>query len=99
MDRVWSIDEKIRAVLPQKPSDIARAFYGDTITFDADNLELAVKRFGTDRIVAGSDYPFAIMEIQPGAVIDTVASFDDATRTALRAGNARRLLAVPVSRG
>lgn len=93
LDRVWSIDEKIRAVLPQKPSEIARAFYGDTITFDADNLELAVKRFGTDKILAGSDYPFAIMEIQPGAVIDTVTSFDDATRSALRYGNAHRLLA------
>jgi hypothetical protein len=32
------------------------------------------------------------MEVPPGAVIDTVASFDDATRAALRSGNARRLL-------
>lgn len=92
LDRVWSIDEKIRAVLPHKPSEAARAFYGDTLTFDADNLALVVKRLGADRLMAGSDYPFAVMEVPPGAVIDTVASFDDATRAALRSGNARRLL-------
>jgi aminocarboxymuconate-semialdehyde decarboxylase len=92
LDRVWSIDAKIRAVLPQKPSAVARAFYGDTLTFDADNLALVVKRLGADRLVAGSDYPFAVMEVPPGAVIDDVPAFDDATRTALRYGNARRLL-------
>jgi aminocarboxymuconate-semialdehyde decarboxylase len=92
LDRLWHIDEKIRAVLPQTPSETARAFYGDTLTFDADNLALVAKRFGSDHLLAGSDYPFAVMEIPPGAVIDTVASFDAATREALRSGNARRLL-------
>jgi aminocarboxymuconate-semialdehyde decarboxylase len=92
LDRVWSIDEKIRAVLPQKPSQVARAFYGDTLTFDADNLALVVKRFGADRLVVGSDYPFAVMEVPPGGVVDDVASFDDPTRALLRSGNARRLL-------
>lgn len=92
LDRLWSIDEQIRAALPKRPSETARAYYGDTLVFDAENLELVAKRFGTDHLVAGSDYPFAVMEDPPGAVIATVASFDDATRTALRSGNARRLL-------
>jgi len=92
LDRVWDIDEKIQAVLPAKPSEMARAFYGDTLTFDAENLALAAKRLGTGHILAGSDYPFAIMEDWPGSVVDTVASFDDDTRTAMRFGNARRLL-------
>jgi aminocarboxymuconate-semialdehyde decarboxylase len=92
LDRLWNIDAKIRAALPQKPSETARAFYGDTLTFDAENLALVAKRFGSDHLVAGSDYPFAVMEDPPGAVIATVASFDEATRTALRSGNARRLL-------
>jgi aminocarboxymuconate-semialdehyde decarboxylase len=92
LDRVWSIDPEIQAALPVKPSVAARAFYGDTITFDADNLALVAKRFGADHLVVGSDYPFAIMEEPPGAVVATVASFDEATRAALRSGNARRLL-------
>jgi aminocarboxymuconate-semialdehyde decarboxylase len=91
LDRIWSIDEKIQAVLPKRPSEVARAFYGDTLTFDAENLALVAKRFGSDHLVAGSDYPFAVMEDPPGAVISTT-SFDDATRTALRSGNAQRLL-------
>ena len=92
LDRVWSIDEKIQAALPQKPSVVARAFYGDTLTFDAENLALVVKRFGADHLMVGSDYPFAVMEIPPGAVVDDVSSFDDATRVALRSENARHLL-------
>ena len=92
LNRLWDIDEKIRAVLPVKPSEGARAFYGDTLTFDADNLALVAKRFGSDHLVVGSDYPFAVMEIPPGNVIGTVTSFDDATRDAMRLGNAKRLL-------
>jgi aminocarboxymuconate-semialdehyde decarboxylase len=92
LDRLWSIDEKIQAALPKRPSETARAFYGDTLVFDADNLALVAKRFGSDHLVAGSDYPFAVMEDPPGAVIATVSSFDDATRLALRSGNARGLL-------
>jgi aminocarboxymuconate-semialdehyde decarboxylase len=92
LDRLWNIDEKIRAVLPKCPSETARAFYGDTLTFDADNLALVAKRFGSDHLVVGSDYPFAVMEDPPGAVVATVTSFDDATRAALRSGNSRRLL-------
>jgi aminocarboxymuconate-semialdehyde decarboxylase len=92
LDRVWSIDERIQAALPQKPSEMARAFYGDTITFDADNLALVAKRLGAEHLLVGSDYPFAIMEESPGSVVDTVAAFDAPTRAALRYGNARRLL-------
>jgi aminocarboxymuconate-semialdehyde decarboxylase len=92
LDRVWGIEEAIQAALPEKPSVAARNFYGDTLTFDAENLALVAKRFGTDHLVVGSDYPFAIMEDPPGAVVVTVAAFDEATRAALRSGNARRLL-------
>jgi aminocarboxymuconate-semialdehyde decarboxylase len=92
LDRIWNIDEKIRAVLPACPSATARAFYADTLVFDPDNLALVAKRFGSDHLVVGSDYPFAVMEDPPGAVVATVASFDDATRSALRSGNAKRLL-------
>ena len=91
LDRVWSIDEKIRAVLPQRPSEVARSFYGDTLTFDPDNLAFAAKRFGSDHLVVGSDYPFAIMEVPPGAVLGA-APFDEATKTAMRYDNAQRLL-------
>ena len=92
LDRVWAIDEKIQAVLPKRPSEMARAFYGDTITFDADNLALVAKRLGPEHLLVGSDYPFAIMEETPGSVLDTVATFDHPARAAMRYGNARRLL-------
>jgi len=42
-------------------------------------------------VLAGSDYPFAIMDTDPAASIDA-AAFDAPTRAALRSGNARRWL-------
>ncbi len=92
LNRVWDMNESIRTQMPVRPSDAARAFHVDTLTFDAENLALVAKRFGTSQVVVGSDYPFAIMEDPPGAVVDAVTSFDDATRSALRSDNARRLL-------
>jgi aminocarboxymuconate-semialdehyde decarboxylase len=92
LDRVWAIDEKIQAVLPKKPSEMARAFYGDTLTFDAENLAMVAKRLGAEHLLVGSDYPFAIMEETPGSIVDAVATFDERTRAAMRYGNARRLL-------
>ena len=69
-----------------------RGFYCDTLTFDAVNLELVAKRIGTDHMMVGSDYPFAVMEDPPGAVLDDVA-FDEATKwIRMRAGNFRRLV-------
>jgi aminocarboxymuconate-semialdehyde decarboxylase len=70
LDRLWDIDEKIRALLPVKPSEGARAFYGDTLTFDADNLALVAKRIGSDHLMVGSDYPVAVMEIPPATSLE-----------------------------
>jgi len=99
LDRVWDLNESIRQEMPTRPSEAARALYCDTLTFDPENLALVAKRLGTSHIVAGSDYPFAIMEDPPGAVIAGVRAFDDAAREALRSGNALRLLQITSPHG
>jgi aminocarboxymuconate-semialdehyde decarboxylase len=92
LDRIWTVSERVREALPTKPSAAARAFYCDTLTFDAENLAVVARRIGAEHLVIGSDYPFVVMEDPPGAVIDTVPEFDDAIRKGLRRDNALRLL-------
>jgi aminocarboxymuconate-semialdehyde decarboxylase len=81
----------VRDALAGDPLTEARRLWIDDLVYDAATLRHLVAVFGVDRVMAGSDYPFSIMDAEPAASIDA-ASFDAATRAALRAGNARRWL-------
>jgi aminocarboxymuconate-semialdehyde decarboxylase len=81
----------VRGVLPVDPLIDARRLWIDDLVYDAATLRHLVAVFGADRVMAGSDYPFTIMDLDPAASIDA-CGFDAATRHALRAGNARRWL-------
>jgi aminocarboxymuconate-semialdehyde decarboxylase len=90
LDRFWSTQKAWQTMLPTRPSDEARKFYADTLTFDATNLELIAKRIGLDHLMVGSDYPFGVMEDPPGEVLKDV-SFDGPALDAIRAGTFRKL--------
>jgi aminocarboxymuconate-semialdehyde decarboxylase len=66
LDRLWSMFDDVRAVCADRPSASARAFYCDTLTFDAENLRLVAERIGSSHLMVGSDYPFAVMERPAG---------------------------------
>ncbi len=99
LDRLWTTMADVRAANPVMPSEGARAFYCDTLTFDARNLELVAERIGAAHLVVGSDYPFTVMEDPPGAVLDGSDAFDEGDKAAMRAGNAARLLAQRANEG
>jgi aminocarboxymuconate-semialdehyde decarboxylase len=72
------------------PSALARELYADSLTYDEQSLLLAVHRYGADRVVLGTDYPFAAAEVPPGAVLSGLR--DGQLRDAIAAANARALL-------
>lgn len=93
LDRFWETTppgKTFRIALETRPSIEARRFFVDTLTFDADNLALIAKRFGTDRLMVGSDYPFGVMEDPPGQVLGQMP-FDPKTMDDVRALTYRRL--------
>lgn len=52
--------------------------YVDSLVHDEDILKLLVKKFGEDRIMLGSDYPFPLGEIdRPGRLIESMQFADD----------------------
>ena len=96
LDRFWHTMAK--AELKEPPSVEARKFFCDTLTFDETNLELVAKRFGTNHLMVGSDYPFGVMEDPPGEVL-LKSPFDESAKDEMRAKNYRRLAAFVTSGG
>jgi len=65
LDVGWSLG--LKGEMRQQPSKAARRFWYDTILYDSASLSFLAEAVGRDHIVVGSDYPFTIMQKQPGA--------------------------------
>lgn len=52
------------------PSALARTIMADSLTYDAASLLLAARRYGTENLMLGTDYPFAAREAPPAAVLE-----------------------------
>jgi aminocarboxymuconate-semialdehyde decarboxylase len=83
----------VRDALPGDPLDAARRFYVDDLLYDAQAIGHLIELFGASQVMVGSDYPFAIMDADPAARVQSLSLPAD-TLSALRAGNARRWLAL-----
>jgi aminocarboxymuconate-semialdehyde decarboxylase len=70
------------------PASYLRRLWYDTITHDVDALEALV---GADRVVLGSDYPFAIGDLDPVRTVEKLG-VDRADRDAILGGNGTALL-------
>lgn len=87
-----SIGPPLDSLFPRDPGEMVRAFYYDTILYDRDALDYLAVKVGKDRLVAGSDYPFTIMQGRPAEFAELAL---DMKRETL-ADNAGRLLGFDV---
>lgn len=63
LDRGFEAFPECRKHIDKLPSLYLKKFYYDTVNFNKDALELAIKFAGADQILAGSDYPHMIGSI------------------------------------
>ncbi|MGH9021677.1 MAG: amidohydrolase family protein, partial [Acidimicrobiia bacterium] len=70
IDRGWQLQSERLRRSSVPPSSFARSLYADSLTYDPASLALAVSCFGANRIMLGTDYPFAARETPPGAVLE-----------------------------
>jgi aminocarboxymuconate-semialdehyde decarboxylase len=73
----WRHIPAVRDSIAVDPLVTARRLYCDTLTYDADTLHLAMKVFGSDRVMIGTDYPFAICDRDPLASLAALELTDD----------------------
>ncbi|KAG5852853.1 2-amino-3-carboxymuconate-6-semialdehyde decarboxylase [Anguilla rostrata] len=81
-----AVDNKIN------PRKYLGNFYTDSLVHDPLALKLLVKVIGKDKIMLGTDYPFPLGELQPGALIESMDDFDSTLKDKLLAGNAMEFL-------
>jgi aminocarboxymuconate-semialdehyde decarboxylase len=63
----WNMGTALSRAITQSPTETLKNFWYDTIVYDAAALRYLGECVGTDRLVVGSDYPFAIRQTNPGA--------------------------------
>ncbi len=92
LDRGFYAFDDCRAHIHKPPSEYLKKFYYDTVNFDPKALQLAIDFAGTSQILAGSDYPHKIGNLE--MMISSINELDlsDDQRAAILGGNTARLL-------
>jgi aminocarboxymuconate-semialdehyde decarboxylase len=98
LDKGHQLFEACRARAPRRPSEYARQFSFDTITFDSRWLRHLLERFGADRLVLGSDYPLPLGPPDPVEEVRAL-QLDPVAERQILGGNACRLLRIDDSGG
>jgi aminocarboxymuconate-semialdehyde decarboxylase len=84
-DNMPACREKISA----RPSTYLKRIYYDSVVFQQESLELALKVGGGDKVLYGSDYPHNIGDMK--GCLARVDALPPAQRDAVRGGNAMRI--------
>ncbi|MGI9522816.1 MAG: amidohydrolase family protein [Hyphomicrobiaceae bacterium] len=78
MDHAWGARRDCSLHIDRPPTEYLKRFYFDGIVFAVDQLEFIARKFGTDRICLGTDYPFDMGEYDPVEHICQVSGLSDA---------------------
>ncbi|SOC40193.1 amidohydrolase family protein [Ureibacillus acetophenoni] len=91
LDQGWNVwPDKRKTEHP--PSYYTKNFYFDSLVYDPQNINYLIERFGHDKIIMGSDYPFLLREINPGKVLDEMDTLTDEVKDAIFGENALNFL-------
>ena len=94
VDNAWRERDIVRADCPRLPSSYCDRFCVDSAIFNEDALRMLVAAMGSERVLLGTDAPFPLGEVKPGALVESTYGSERGTCDAILAGNARRLFRV-----
>jgi aminocarboxymuconate-semialdehyde decarboxylase len=92
LENAWHRRADLVGVSEHPPSAYLDRFYVDSVVFDEPALRLLVDTMGLSQVVVGSDYPYPLGERPAGAVVRNASFLDEAARSQITDGNARRFL-------
>lgn len=96
MDHAYRQRADVAEGLPRLPSEYLRRFYLDTMVFAEDQLAFLIEKYGADRIVIGTDYPYDMGETDPVGLVSRTIGDDKQAFAAITGGNAARLFGLEV---
>jgi aminocarboxymuconate-semialdehyde decarboxylase len=91
LDQGWHSLPAFKARLVRSPSEQARTFFYDSNVYDQKLLQHLVRHMAPGHVFVGTDYPYAIMQIDPHAFIHG-AELEAAEMTQLSSGAALEFL-------
>lgn len=91
LEHAWKHIPPLGKLMDRSPRELARQLYVDDLVYDRDTIEHLLKVFGADRVMAGTDFPFMIMDPHPDRRLDEL-NLDPGTHRLLREANALRWL-------
>lgn len=89
LDQCWEHIPACRTKTREKPSLVARRICADAVVFTDEALALAVRVFGSDNVLYGSDYPHTIGD--PVGCLARVDRLPEGVRSRVRGANAERI--------
>lgn len=98
LDRGYRAFSECRANIKRPPSEYLKTWYYDTVNFDQNALELAIRFAGADHILAGSDYPHQIGSIPSMLSSLQGLSVSDSDKNKILGGNAARVYGLSAQR-
>lgn len=97
-DHAYRAREDCREHISRPPSEYLRRLHFDTMVFDPADLGWLISRYGADRVLLGTDYPYDMGEDDPLGLVMSVDGLSDDERSRVLGGNAARLLRIDPAR-
>lgn len=96
LDRGYFAFKECREHIDKPPSEYLKMFYYDTVNFDINALELALKFAGPGHLLAGSDYPHQIGSLQK--MVDSIEALPIGLeeKAGILGENAKKLLKLTI---
>lgn len=91
MDHAWGARRDCRTRISRPPSEYLARCHFDTIVFAVDQLEFLYRRFGAERLLAGTDYAFDMGEYGPLEHVLAMPGIDEDAAALICGLNAARL--------
>lgn len=81
-----------QGIIERPPSEYLKRMYFDTITHSSEALRYVIEKVGADRIMLGTDYPFAVADFDPVGTVDAIPELTEDERVMMVGGTAAGLL-------
>ncbi|MBX2882202.1 MAG: amidohydrolase [Granulosicoccus sp.] len=94
MDHAWGARPDCKGSISRPPTEYLHQFYFDSVVFGTDQLATLSAKFGADRVLMGTDYPFDMGEYNPVEHIQVTAELTDDDRANICGLNAVKFFGI-----